>query len=194
MIFKRRSSRSGAVNIKMLLALLLALLMGIACSSATPTATPTAQAATTSNIDQAVDEMLAGKATVAATAQPRSGTPTLVATPRSTPSGKPAKDPFVIKDVKIYDLDGNLAYRGDIDLKPTFKRIEQGIEDPHPNDGSIFTNRERKLPGQSDRNYYHEYVVRTKGIRGVGPQRVIVGKQGEVYYTPDHYATFIRVK
>lgn len=196
MIFKHRPPRPQRLNVKVLFAFLVALLMGSACSSAAPRATPTALAATTSNIDQAVDEMLASKGKTTATATPasRSATSTPKTTPRATPSGKPVKDPFVIKDVKVYDLDGNLAYRGDIDLKPTFKRIEQGIEDPHPNDGSVFGNRERKLPRQSDRNYYHEYVVRTKGIRGVGPQRVILGKQGEAYYTPDHYATFIRVK
>lgn len=99
-----------------------------------------------------------------------------------------------MKDVKVYDLDGKLAYRGDIDLKPTLDRIAKGIEDSHPNDGAVFGNRERRLPRQSDRNYYHEYVLRTKGIRGVGPQRVILGKAGEIYYTPDHYDTFIQVK
>ena len=186
--------------------LLMAMVAGVACSSLSATATPTAQAATT-RIDQAVDEMLAGKATATATPRSRSGTATATArsrsglatstpkgTPRATPSGKAIKDPYVVKNVKIYDLDGRLAYRGDIDLKPTLKRIEQGIEDPHPNDGSVFGNRERRLPRQSDRNYYHEYVVRTKGIRGVGPQRLILGKQGEIYYTPDHYETFIKLK
>ena len=196
MIFKHRPPRPQRLNVKVLLGFLVVLLMGSACSSGAPPATPTALAATTSSIDQAVDEMLASKGKTTATVTPasRSATSTPKTTPRTTPSGKPVKDPFVIKDVKVYDLDGNLAYRGDIDLKPTLKRIEQGIEDPHPNDGSVFGNRERKLPRQSDRNYYHEYVVRTKGIRGVGPQRVILGKQGEAYYTPDHYATFIRVK
>ena len=197
MSFIRRISERCWRGPKALLQVLLmmAMLAGVACSSLSATATPTAQAATTS-IDQAVDEMLAGKATATATPRSRSGTATALprGTPRATPSGKAIKDPYVVKNVKIYDLDGRLAYRGDIDLKPTLKRIEQGIEDPHPNDGSVFGNRERRLPRQSDRNYYHEYVVRTKGIRGVGPQRLILGKQGEIYYTADHYETFIKIK
>ena len=54
--------------------------------------------------------------------------------------------------------------------------------------------RERLLPVKSDSSYYHEYVVRTPGLSAVGPQRLILGRDGEAYYTPDHYDTFIRVK
>lgn len=179
---------------------LIALLMGMACSSA---GTPTAQAGAPS-IDQAVDEMLAQRGTASATATAtatataiaaaqRKATATPARSTRVTPTVL-AKNPYLIRNVKIYDLNGNLAYRGDIDLKPTVDRIAKGIEDPHPNDGAVFGNRERRLPRQSDRNYYHEYVIRTKGISGPGPQRLIMGKQGEIYYTPDHYETFIRVR
>jgi len=192
--FRRSRVRRGP-----LLIFLIALLVGMACSSAT---TPTAQAATPAraaaagapSIDQAVDEMLAQRGTATATATPqRKVTATPSKPKRATPTVQ-AKNPYLIRNVKIYDLDGNLAYRGDIDLKPTLDRIAKGIEDPHPNDGAVFTNRERRLPRQSDRNYYHEYVIRTKGIRGPGPQRLIMGKEGEIYYTPDHYETFIQVR
>ncbi|MBQ3636617.1 MAG: hypothetical protein II951_13530 [Bacteroidales bacterium] len=27
-----------------------------------------------------------------------------------------------------------------------------------------------------------------------GLQRIVVGAKGEIYYTPDHYQTFIRIK
>lgn len=135
--------------------------------------------------------MLAKKAT--ATPQRRSATTTPRATPRGTPRGNPVNNPYLLRNIKVYNF-GNLAYQGDIDLKPTLDRIAKGIEDPHPNDGAVFTNREGRLPRQSNRNYYHEYVLRTKGVPGVGPQRVIVGNGGEVYYTPDHYASFIHVK
>ena len=94
----------------------------------------------------------------------------------------------------MYDLDGKLAYQGDVDLGPTLERIAAGIRDPHPNDGTVFQNRERRLPSKSDGQYYREYVVRTPGLREVGPQRLITGKDGEAYYTPDHYDTFIRIK
>jgi len=42
--------------------------------------------------------------------------------------------------------------------------------------------------------YYTEYVHPTPGISGPGPQRIVVGKQGETYYTNDHYKTFIKIK
>ena len=41
---------------------------------------------------------------------------------------------------------------------------------------------------------YKEYVVPNYGIRGPGPQRIVVGADGSWYYTPDHYDTFIRFK
>ncbi|WP_404995342.1 ribonuclease domain-containing protein [Cupriavidus pauculus] len=31
-------------------------------------------------------------------------------------------------------------------------------------------------------------------MSGVGPQRIVTGRNGEVYYTPDHYKTFVPVK
>ena len=100
----------------------------------------------------------------------------------------------VIKRVKIYSQDGRLAYQGDVNLGPVLERIQRGERDPHRNDGAIHRNLEGKLPRQADREYYREYVVRTPGLREVGPQRLVIGKAGEVYYTPDHYQTFTRVR
>ena len=100
---------------------------------------------------------------------------------------------LVMRDVKIYDLDGDLAYEGDIDLFPVFDRIERGESDPHDNDGSVFQNREGLLPDQP-RGYYREYVVRTPGLSSVGPQRLILGENGEAYYTSDHYESFTQVR
>jgi ribonuclease T1 len=101
---------------------------------------------------------------------------------------------LILKNQTIYDLDGRVAYKGDIDLRPVLKRIQNGQRDNHRNDGVVHRNREGKLPRQNDPEYYREYVVRTPGLRSVGPQRLIIGKGGEAYYTPDHYRTFIRVK
>jgi ribonuclease T1 len=100
---------------------------------------------------------------------------------------------LVMRDVKVYDLDGNLAYEGDVDLAPVLGRIERGESDPHDNDGSIFQNREGRLPDKP-RGYYREYVVRTPGLSSVGPQRLILGERGEVYYTFDHYESFTQVR
>ena len=124
----------------------------------------------------------------------RTATPVRTPTPAARATATRAANPYVVRNVKIYDLDGNLAYQGDMDLKPTLDRIAAGIKDPHRDDGIVFQNRERLLPIKTDREYYHEYVVRTPGLRDVGPQRLILGKDGEVYYTPDHYDSFIRIK
>lgn len=72
-------------------------------------------------------------------------------------------------------------------------RIKAGEKYPHKNDGSTFRNRENLLPKKQD-GYYKEYVHPTKGVEGPGLQRIITGKKGEFYYSPDHYKTFIKFK
>ena len=93
-----------------------------------------------------------------------------------------------IEDATISNFD-DVVYRGPIDLRPTIRRILAGERDEHRNDGGMFGNREGRLPKQS-RAYYREYVHRTPGIDGPGPQRLIVGRDGDWYYTPDHYKSF----
>jgi ribonuclease T1 len=98
----------------------------------------------------------------------------------------------IVRDQTIYDLDGEVAYEGDVDLTDTLARIEAGRRLRYSNDGSTFQNRERRLP-KKRAEYYKEYVHPTPGLSGPGPQRVVVGQNGEAYYTPDHYETFQRV-
>ncbi len=84
-------------------------------------------------------------------------------------------------------------------LSETIKRIDQGGKFPHRNDGSVFKNYPPKgqstplLPEQPT-GYYREYVHPTPGIEGPGMQRVIYGNGGDIYYTPDHYSTFIKIR
>jgi ribonuclease T1 len=112
----------------------------------------------------------------------------------ATPADAPEEaSTLVIPNVTVRDLDGRVAWRGDVDLAPTLARIEAGERDPHRNDGGVFGNREGRLP-QKPSGYYREYVVRTPGISHAGPQRLIIGKQGEVFYTSDHYASFRRIR
>ena len=49
-----------------------------------------------------------------------------------------------------------------VDLGPTLDRISRGERFPHRNDGSIFRNREGRLPSKPD-GYYREYVHPTPG-------------------------------
>lgn len=129
------------------------------------------------------------------TAEPRTPEPQATE-PRSrgvAAAGRDTAHGPVMRNQRIRDEQGRLVYEGAIDLGPVFARIAAGDRDSHRNDGTTFANREGRLPKQP-RGYYTEWVVRTDGVRGVGPQRLITGKDGEAFYTPDHYETFIRVR
>lgn len=102
-------------------------------------------------------------------------------------------DPLKLPNQTIRDHDGRVVYRGAIDLHRTLDRIERGERNPHRNDGAVFQNRERRLPPKPA-GYYREYVQPTPGVSGPGPQRVMIGQEGDVWYTPDHYQSFQRIK
>lgn len=78
------------------------------------------------------------------------------------------------------------------EARQTIALIKAGGPFPHSRDGVIFNNREAQLPRKA-RGYYHEYTVRTPGARDRGARRIISGREGELYYTDDHYRTFKRV-
>ena len=44
-----------------------------------------------------------------------------------------------------------------------------------------------------ERGYYREYTVPTPGVSHRGARRIVVGRQGELYYTSDHYRSFRRI-
>ena len=74
----------------------------------------------------------------------------------------------------------------------TLSRIEAGGPFPYKQDGRVFGNRERLLP-QRERGYYREYTVKTPGARDRGARRIVAGRNGEYYYTEDHYRSFRRI-
>jgi ribonuclease T1 len=74
----------------------------------------------------------------------------------------------------------------------TLALIKAGGPFPYAQDGRIFANREGRLPAQG-RGYYREYTVAAPGLRGRGARRLIAGRQGEYYYTEDHYRSFRRI-
>ncbi len=129
----------------------------------------------------------------------KSRTETSVKPPMSVVE-KPLQDPadsdpssYQIQNQSIRDLNGNVVFKGTIDLKPTLDRIERGEANRHRNDGTSFQNREGRLPRKPN-GYYKEYVHPTPGEKGPGPQRIIIGQDGEVWYTADHYKTFKKIK
>jgi guanyl-specific ribonuclease Sa len=116
---------------------------------------------------------------------PRRSKPTRQASPA------PA-DPLVITGLSLRDASGRTIYRGQIDLAPTIERIAAGRRLRFPNDGTTFQNRENRLPRRPP-GYYREWVVPTPQEPGPGPQRLITGEGGEVWYTSDHYRSFRRL-
>jgi guanyl-specific ribonuclease Sa len=73
----------------------------------------------------------------------------------------------------------------------TLRLIEAGGPYPYDRDGSVFQNREGRLP-QRPRGYYREYTVPTPGSRDRGARRIVSGGQPPevLYYTDDHYRSF----
>ena len=60
---------------------------------------------------------------------------------------------------------------------------------PYAEDGQTFQNREGLLPAHPI-GYYREYTVETPGSPDRGARRLVIGEEGETYYTADHYASF----
>jgi ribonuclease T1 len=79
----------------------------------------------------------------------------------------------------------------------TQQRILSGGPFPYGKDGSVFLNRERRLPSQP-RGWYREYTVMTPGADDRGARRIVCG--GDLptapeacYYSADHYTSFRRI-
>jgi guanyl-specific ribonuclease Sa len=95
-----------------------------------------------------------------------------------------------------------VAARGDAAGYPAFLpreaqevlgRIAQGGPYDHRQDGSVFQNREKRLPAQP-RGYYREYTVETPGSDDRGARRIVTGGDppAEYWYSDDHYRSFRR--
>ena len=76
---------------------------------------------------------------------------------------------------------------------PVIQRIRSGGSFAHRQDGSIFGNREGRLPARGH-GYYREYTVPTPGLSHRGARRIVTGGDPprEWYYTGDHYDSFRR--
>ena len=75
------------------------------------------------------------------------------------------------------------------EVRTTVSRIQSDGPYPYDQDGTVFRNREGLLP-EEPAGYYKEYTVATPGAANRGVLRIVVGKGGEYYYTPDHYGSF----
>lgn len=79
------------------------------------------------------------------------------------------------------------------EARQTLSLIRAGGPFPYGKDGSVFGNREGRLP-QQQRGYYREYTVPTPGARDRGARRIVAGRGGDLWYTADHYRSFRRIR
>jgi guanyl-specific ribonuclease Sa len=57
----------------------------------------------------------------------------------------------------------------------------------------VFQNAERRLPVRAPGYYGESDVWPSRGGKR-GPDRLVFGKEGEVYYSADHYRSFVRLR
>ncbi len=79
------------------------------------------------------------------------------------------------------------------EARATLALIKRGGPFPYAKDGTVFQNREGRLPAQP-RGYYREYTVPTPGARDRGARRIVAGRGGDYWYTADHYRSFKRIR
>lgn len=124
--------------------------------------------------------------------------------------GAPAAPPAAVGAAEIAPLARNDAATdriGEISARrlprealDTLQLIQSRGPFPFQKDGSVFQNREKRLPART-RGYYTEYTVRTPGSRDRGARRIVAGQgatadpatSGEYWYTDDHYESFRRI-
>jgi ribonuclease T1 len=82
------------------------------------------------------------------------------------------------------------------EVAQVWAQIKAGGPFAYERDGITFGNRERLLPARSN-GYYREYTVPTPGERDRGARRLVTGGDRgpgqELYYTADHYDSFVVV-
>lgn len=105
---------------------------------------------------------------------------TTLATSDATPSASPTRASD-LPTISIGDLPDEAL--------DTLLLIERGGPYPYRQDDGAFGNREGILPARAS-GYYREYTVETPGSPDRGARRVVVGADGDQYYTADHYDSF----
>ena len=97
--------------------------------------------------------------------------------------------PQALADVALADLPR--------EARDVHALVGSGGPFPFDRDGIVFGNREKLLPAQP-RGYYHEYTVRTPGVKSRGGRRLVCGGPAKApdacYYTDDHYRSFRKIR
>jgi len=105
----------------------------------------------------------------------------LTASARSTPPE--------LADVALADLPK--------EARDVYALVGRGGPFAFDRDGIAFGNREKLLPARA-RDYYHEYTVRTPGVKSRGGRRLVCGgpptTPDACYYSDDHYRSFRKIR
>lgn len=105
-----------------------------------------------------------------------------VAGPATTAAGYETWDGRVIDDpIEVREIGVTLA------------DINDGTPDRYRADREIYENHGSRLPVQP-RGFWRAFTVVTPSERDRGPRRLVVGKNGEVWFTRDHYKSFVRLR
>ncbi|RSM77453.1 ribonuclease N [Amycolatopsis sp. WAC 01375] len=126
-----------------------------------------------------------------------SGDDTKSAPASSSASAAPSGDAASQAKGKVAGADSGLPVKPLTGLpsqaSDTWKLIQAGGPYPYPrNDDVTFQNREKVLPAKAS-GYYREYTVKTPGSPDRGARRMVTGSGKELYYTEDHYKSFVVV-
>ena len=118
------------------------------------------------------------------TAIPTSSPTTTSTSPREAPVPLPRSQPASTPDASGLPAEA----------RDTLARIAAGGPFEHRQDGSVFQNRERRLPARP-RGFYREYTVETPGSDDRGARRIVIGGDppSEYWYSDDHYRSFRRI-
>jgi len=118
--------------------------------------------------------------TTTTTSAGRDATPTTSDAADATPSASPTRASD-LPTISIGDLPDEAL--------DTLLLIRDGGPYPYAQDDGVFGNREGILPARRN-GYYREYTVETPGSPDRGARRIVVGADGDRYYTADHYDSF----
>ena len=107
-----------------------------------------------------------------------------------SPSALPRTDPAVVQGSGPHAASALPAFLP-AEALPVIRGIQRHGRFPHRQDGSVFGNREGRLPSRP-RGWYHEYTVPTPGLSHRGARRIVTGGDppADWYYTDDHYESF----
>ncbi|WP_244871757.1 ribonuclease domain-containing protein [Catellatospora sp. TT07R-123] len=104
--------------------------------------------------------------------------------PSAVPGGPRATPVSGLGTVPLRDLPPEAA--------ATLALIDRGGPYPYRKDGTVFANQEKLLPARPN-GYYREFTVPTPGSPDRGARRIIAGRDGDLYYTGDHYESFRQI-